>query len=58
MNQSLLKPIAEDEIRVAATQMGGLKAPGPDGFQGVFYHSFWECIVSDVNEMILLSFKG
>ncbi|KAM1703274.1 hypothetical protein ACFXTN_026319 [Malus domestica] len=32
--------------------MGGLKAPSPDGFQGVFYHTFWENIVGDVNSLV------
>lgn len=31
---------------------GGMKAPGPDGFQGVFYHSYWDIIVDDVNGLI------
>ncbi|KAM1291979.1 hypothetical protein ACFX13_019337 [Malus domestica] len=32
--------------------MGGLKAPGPDGFQGIFYHSFWDIIVAEVNGLV------
>ncbi|XP_070674676.1 uncharacterized protein [Malus domestica] len=31
--------------------MGTLKVPGPDGFQGVFYHSFWDIISREVNGM-------
>ncbi|CAN6715757.1 unnamed protein product [Malus baccata var. baccata] len=34
MNQALLKPVSEDEIKTAIFKMGGLKAPGPDGFHG------------------------
>lgn len=37
MNQSLLISITNEEIKEAARQMGGLKAPRPDGFQGVFF---------------------
>lgn len=58
MNQSLLQPISEDEIRVVARQMGGLKAPGPDGFQGVSYHSFWDNIAKEVNELVLFLANG
>ncbi|KAM2888888.1 hypothetical protein FF1_012550 [Malus domestica] len=32
MNQSLMIPIMDEEIKEAARQMGGLKAPGPNGF--------------------------
>ncbi|KAM1383307.1 hypothetical protein PS2_035388 [Malus domestica] len=54
MNQSLLEPISEEEIRMAVRQMGGFKAPGPDRFQGVFYHAYWDCIAKDVYELVLL----
>ncbi|CAN6559066.1 unnamed protein product [Malus baccata var. baccata] len=52
MNLMLTAPVLEEEVKDAALHMGGLKAPGPDGFQGVFYQSFWEYIVRDVNELI------
>ncbi|CAN6679920.1 unnamed protein product [Malus baccata var. baccata] len=48
MNMGLIASISEDEIKAAALGMGCLKAPGPDGFQGVFYQSFWETIREDV----------
>lgn len=38
--------------------MGGLKASGPDGFQGIFYQSFWENIVVDVNELVFALVDG
>ncbi|KAM1343385.1 hypothetical protein PS2_007522 [Malus domestica] len=34
MNNVLIKPIEDDEIHEAAFQMGGSKAPGPEGFEG------------------------
>lgn len=58
MNHELLLPITEEEIEIAAHQMGDLKAPGPDGFQGVLYHSFWNSIVKEVTEMVLFLSKG
>lgn len=36
MNADLTAPISVDEIKLAAVNMGSLKAPGPDGFQGIF----------------------
>ncbi|KAM1175908.1 hypothetical protein PS2_028032 [Malus domestica] len=39
MNATLSAPVSADEIKQAALKMGGLKAPGLDGFQGIFYRS-------------------
>ncbi|KAB2595159.1 hypothetical protein D8674_030609 [Pyrus ussuriensis x Pyrus communis] len=36
MNEALTAPITDDEIIEAALKIGGLKAPSPDGFQGIF----------------------
>ncbi|KAM2244181.1 hypothetical protein ACFXTI_005278 [Malus domestica] len=52
MNATLSAPASADEIKLAALNMGGLKAPGLDGFQGIFYRSQWDIIAADVNKMI------
>ncbi|KAM1259875.1 hypothetical protein ACFX2J_039117 [Malus domestica] len=52
MNVSLTVPVSMDEIKNAAMKIGGLKAPGPDGFQGIFYQSQWDIIATDVNNLI------
>ncbi|CAN6556372.1 unnamed protein product [Malus baccata var. baccata] len=52
MNMALMESVSLEEINVAALQMGGLKTPGLDGFQGIFYRSFWEIIVEDVNNLV------
>ncbi|KAL6176235.1 hypothetical protein ACLB2K_052870 [Fragaria x ananassa] len=48
MNDDLGRPFTYDEVRDAAFQLGVLKAPGPDGFPGLFYHKYWGI----VNEII------
>ncbi|XP_028945660.1 uncharacterized protein [Malus domestica] len=58
MNADLIKPVSEEEIKAAVHQMGGLKAPGPDGFQGIFYHSFWDIIVAEVNGLVMDFMQG
>lgn len=47
INALLLAPVTEDEVHQAVVQLGLLKAPGPDGFPGVFYQKFWP-IVKDI----------
>ncbi|TQD71025.1 hypothetical protein C1H46_043451 [Malus baccata] len=54
MNTNLLAPISDDEIRDVVMQMDGFKAPGPDGFSGVFYHKFWEPIRREVHALVRL----
>ncbi|KAM1025338.1 hypothetical protein ACFX2C_038517 [Malus domestica] len=58
MNMTLLEPVSEDEIKDAALKMGGLKASGPDGFQGIFYQSFWVNIKEDVNNLVRFLMQG
>nr|XP_017192028.1 uncharacterized protein LOC108174926 [Malus domestica] len=52
MNATLSTPVSADEIKQTALKMGGLKAPGPNSFQGIFYRSQWDIIAVDVNKMI------
>ncbi|XP_072088190.1 uncharacterized protein [Arachis hypogaea] len=48
MNQNLLQEVTEKEVKDAVFSMGGLKAPGPDGLNGLFYQEHWEIISKEV----------
>ena len=52
VNKELVREVEEDEIRNAMFQLGTFKAPGPDGFNGLFYQKFWEIVNKDVKEAI------
>ncbi|CAL9016477.1 unnamed protein product, partial [Prunus brigantina] len=52
MNISLCRPVSDEEIKEAAFQLGANKAPGPDGFSGVFYHHYWDIIREDLCRMV------
>ncbi|CAN6682317.1 unnamed protein product [Malus baccata var. baccata] len=52
MNLTLMESVSLEEIKEAAIQMGGFKAPSPNGFQGIFYRSSWEIIVENVNNLV------
>ncbi|XP_020970175.1 uncharacterized protein LOC110268393 [Arachis ipaensis] len=48
MNRELISEVTEEEIRKAVFSMGSLKAPGPDGLNGLFYQKHWEIIKKEV----------
>lgn len=35
--------------KIAVFDLGALKAPGPDGFSGIFYQTYWEIINSVIH---------
>lgn len=46
------------EIYDVVKNMGSLKAPGPDGFQALFYQKNWHLVAPSVCEMALRVLKG
>ena len=50
-NAKLCCPFSPDEVRKAVKQLGNLKAPGPDGFPGLFFDQFWEEVGENINRL-------
>ena len=46
--------MTEQEIKAAVKDMPSEKAPGPDGFIGVFYKRCWPIIKADLVEAIMI----
>lgn len=44
INEELLQPLVDGEIKKATFQLGSLKAPGPDGFPRIFYYKHWDVV--------------
>lgn len=44
MNEELNLPISDLEIKLAVDSMGDMKAPGPDGLNGLFFQKNWDII--------------
>lgn len=58
MNTLLLRPVSELEIKKVVDGLGALKAPGPDGLNGLFFQKNWETVKTDVIKVVLDFFEG
>ena len=48
MNENLIKPVEEMEIKSALFSMSPDKAPGADGMSPIFFQKFWNIIKNDM----------
>ena len=55
---ALEAPFLEDEVRIAIMAMPAEKAPGPDGFSGLFYKLCWPTIKGDLLNAIAKFHSG
>lgn len=58
VNSVLTRPITDDEIKKAAFSIGALKAPGPDGYNGLFFQQYWDIVGWDVTKAVQEFFRG
>lgn len=55
---NLNRPFTRDEVVVAVRSMGRFKAPGPDGYQPVFYQQCWETVGESVSKFVMEFFES
>ena len=53
MNEDLMKPYSEEEVKIALFQMYPTKAPGPDGYPAHFFQRNWSLCGSEVTNSVL-----
>ena len=58
MNEDMLKPFDEQEVKAALFQMFQRKAPGPDGFPAHFFQTHWDLCGEEVTLAVLRVIKG
>ncbi|CAA7045965.1 unnamed protein product [Microthlaspi erraticum] len=52
MNETLTKPVTENEVKDALFAMHPEKTPGPDGMTALFYQKFWDILKQDITRMV------
>lgn len=52
MNEGLVRPVLDEEIKRAAFEVKGSSAPGEDGLTGVFYQKCWHIVGKKLSEEI------
>ena len=58
MNDRILKPFGENEVKEALFQMFPTKAPGPDGFPAHFFQRNWELCGAEVTSVVMRILRG
>ena len=58
MNEQLLAPYDEKEVKTALFQMFPTKAPGPDGFPVHFFQRHWDVFGTTVTKAVLGIVRG
>lgn len=58
MNNSLLRPFTEEEVKAGLNAIGDLKSPGADGMSSLFYKKHWHIVGTDVTKEILQFLNG
>ena len=59
MNDNLIAPVSEWEVKLALFAMHPEKASGPDGMTALFYQKFWDIVKKDLTIMVnKLFFEG
>ncbi|KAK3228941.1 hypothetical protein Dsin_000822 [Dipteronia sinensis] len=58
MRNDLNRVFTADEIKAAVFNMGPTKAPGPDGFQALFFQKFWGVVGADFSNICLRVLSG
>jgi len=52
LHDQLLLPVTKEDVKDAIFSMHSYKAPGPDGFQSIFFKTYWHIVGDDVWKMV------
>ncbi|KAH1031969.1 hypothetical protein J1N35_044143 [Gossypium stocksii] len=57
-NKELITKVSEVEVKNDVFQLGGLKAPGSDGYCGIFYQKYWSIVKDDAVRCVQIFFQN
>lgn len=55
---NLAKPVSKEEVMHALSTMQPFKAPGPNGFQAVFFKHYWDIVGDDLWNLVRDAFSS
>lgn len=55
---TILLPVCKEEVLGALNTMKSFKAPGPDGFQVIFFKQYWSIVGNDIWKMVNDAFSS
>nr|GEX52310.1 retrotransposon protein, putative, unclassified [Tanacetum cinerariifolium] len=58
MSIHLESQVSQAEIKRAVKNLGGLKAPGDDGFPGIFFQRYWHIVGESVSKVVMQFFNN
>jgi hypothetical protein len=58
LHDTLLQPVSKREVKDAIYSMSPYKAPGPDGFQPIFFTTYWHIVGGDVWKLVSDAFAS
>lgn len=58
MNDGLLAPYTNEEVKIALFHMFPTKAPEPDGFPAHFYQRHWDLCGDEITKVVLKIVRG
>ena len=53
MNDDLMKPYSEEEVKKALFSMGDMKAPGSNGLHALFFNKCWNILGDELSSEVL-----
>lgn len=55
--EDLLRLVSMLEVKNVVFSMSAYKAPGPNGFQSIFFRTYWSMVAKDIWDLVSVAFS-